>query len=38
MKANQPPWSVRYSRLTNVTPRIEDLTLIVRGNVVARNK
>jgi len=37
MKVNEPPWSVRYPRLTTIKPQTEDLTLIVRGNVVARN-
>ena len=37
MKVNEPPWSVRYPRLTTIKPHTEDLTLIVRGNVVARN-
>ena len=37
MKVNQPPWSVRYPRLTTIKPHTEDLTLIVRGNVVACN-
>ena len=37
MKVNQPPWSVRYPRLMTIKPHTEDLTLIVRGNVVARN-
>ena len=37
MNVTQPPWSVRYPRLTTIKPHTEDLTLIVRGNVVARN-
>ncbi len=37
MKVNEPPWSTRYPRLTTIKPHTEDLTLIVRGNVVARN-
>ena len=37
MKVNDPPWSVRYPRLTTIKPETQDLTLIVRGNVVARN-
>jgi len=37
MKVNEPPWSVRYPRLTTIKPHTEDLTLLVRGNVVARN-
>jgi len=37
MKVTEPPWSVRYPRLTTIKPHTEDLTLIVRGNVVARN-
>ena len=37
MKVAEPPWSVRYPRLTTIKPHTEDLTLIVRGNVVARN-
>jgi hypothetical protein len=37
MKVNEPPWSLRYPRLTTIKPHTEDLTLIVRGNVVARN-
>lgn len=37
MKVNEPPWSVRYPRLSTIKPQTEDLTLIVRGNVVARN-
>ena len=37
MKVNEPPWSIRYPRLTTIKPQTEDLTLIVRGNVVARN-
>ena len=37
MKVNEPPWSVRYPRLATIKPHTEDLTLIVRGNVVARN-
>jgi len=37
MKVNEPPWSVRYPRLTTIKPETKDLTLIVRGNVVARN-
>ena len=37
MKVNEPPWSVRYPRLTAIKPHTEDLTLIVRGNVAARN-
>ena len=37
MKVTEPPWSIRYPRLTTIKPQTEDLTLIVRGNVVARN-
>jgi len=37
MKVTEPPWSVRYPRLTTIKPHTEDLTLIVRGNVAARN-
>lgn len=37
MKVTEPPWSVRYPRLTTIAPGTEDLTLIVRGNVAARN-
>ncbi|OGV74999.1 MAG: hypothetical protein A3K19_12145 [Lentisphaerae bacterium RIFOXYB12_FULL_65_16] len=37
MKVTEPPWSVRYPRLTTIKPQTEDLTLIVRGNVAARN-
>ena len=37
MKVNEPPWSIRYPRLATIKPHTEDLTLIVRGNVVARN-
>ncbi len=37
MKVNEPPWSVRYPRLATIKPHTEDLTLIVRGNVAARN-
>ena len=37
MKVTEPPWSVRYPRLTTIKPETKDLTLIVRGNVAARN-
>lgn len=37
MKVTEPPWSVRYPRLATIKPHTEDLTLIVRGNVVAGN-
>lgn len=37
MKVTEPPWSIRYPRLTTIKPHTEDLTLIVRGNVAARN-
>jgi hypothetical protein len=37
MKVTEPPWSVRYPRLATIGPKTEDLTLIVRGNVAARN-
>ncbi len=37
MKVGEPPWSVRYPRLSTIAPHTEDLTLIVRGNAVARN-
>ncbi len=37
MNVTEPPWSVRYPRLTTIKPHTEDLTLLVRGNVVARN-
>ena len=37
MKVTEPPWSVRYPRLATIKPETKDLTLIVRGNVVARN-
>ncbi len=37
MKVAEPPWSERYPRLTTIKPNTKDLTLIVRGNVVARN-
>ena len=37
MKVTEPPWSIRYPRLTTIKPQTEDLTLIVRGNAVARN-
>ena len=37
MKVTDPPWSIRYPRLATIKPKTEDLTLIVRGNVAARN-
>lgn len=37
MKVTEPPWSVRYPRLTTIRPHTEDMSLLIRGNVVARN-